>query len=112
MPNGQYGHLYVTIRVDEQENLWREASTLHKNVEISVFDALLGADLTIKTPLDTSLKLKIPAGSQYGAKLRIRGHGVETDKAKGDLIVHLNFSVPEALSEEQKDLLKQARDAE
>ena len=111
MPNGQHGHLYVTIRIDEQPDLWREGSTLHKKAEISVFDALLGAALTIKTPLDRSLKLNIPAGSQHGAKLRIRGHGVETDERTGDLIVHLHLEVPQNLSDEQKELLQQARDS-
>ena len=111
MPNGSRGDLYVTIRIDDLEGVTREGSVLHQDIDVSVFDALLGASLTIKTPAEKSLKLAIPPGSQQGEKLRVRGHGIETASGTGDLIVHLNIKIPAELTDEQKKLIQQARDA-
>jgi curved DNA-binding protein len=108
MPNGTRGDLYVTIRVDEDPTFWREDLSMHTRVTVSAFDAMLGVSTTLRTPLDKVLKLTIPAGSQPESKLRVRGHGVETDKEKGDLIVHLDVHIPTDLTEEQKDLIRQA----
>jgi len=112
MPNGSRGDLYVTIRVDESDSFWREELTLHTRIQVSAFDAMLGASTTIRTPLDKTLKLTIPVGSQPDNKLRVRGHGVETDTEKGDLIVHLDVQIPQNLTDEQKSLIQKAKEAE
>ncbi len=110
-PDGSVGNLYVTIRVEDHERFYREELSIHTGLEVSVFDALLGSALHIKTPHGKQLKLTVPEGSQPGDKLRIRGHGVETESKKGDLIVHLDIRIPESLSKEQKELIQQAKDA-
>ncbi len=112
MPNGGAGNLYVTLRVEEDERFLREDLAIHTHLQVSVFDAMLGVSTEVGSPHGKRLKLTIPSGSQPGDKLRIRGHGVETDDKKGDLIVHLDIVVPDKLSDEQRALIEQARDAE
>ena len=72
---------------------------------------MLGVGTQFKTPTGKLLKLTIPAGSQPDGKLRVRGYGVETDDAKGDLIVHLDVFIPESLTEEQKKWIEKAKNA-
>lgn len=112
MPDGGRGNLYVTLRVDTDDRFTRDGDAIHTHLSVSVFDALLGAATQIVSPHGKRLKLTIPEGSQPGDRLRIKGHGVETDKVKGDLIVHLDIFLPEKLSTEQRALIEQIRDAE
>ena len=112
MPNGTRGDLYVTIRLDEDPVFWREELAIHTRLKVTAFDAMLGTSVSLKTPFQTKLKLAVPAGSQPESKLRVRGHGVETEAGKGDLIVHLNIHIPESLTEEQRGLIEQAKAAE
>ena len=111
MPNGSRGDLYVTIRIDDHPDFWREELTIHSKIRVSAFDAMLGVGTQFKTPTGKLLKLTIPAGSQPDGKLRVRGYGVETDDAKGDLIVHLDVFIPESLTEEQKKWIEKAKNA-
>lgn len=110
MPNGGKGNLYVSIRVDEDDRYTRDGANVHTHLNVSVFDALLGATTEVQSPHGKRLKLAIPEGSQPGDRLRIKGHGVLMEKESGDLIVHLDVFLPESLSEEQKELIRKARD--
>lgn len=111
MPDGGKGNLYVTLRVDEDDRFTRDGLAIHTHLSVSVFDALLGAKTEVQSPHGSRLKLTIPQGSQPGDRLRIKGHGVETDEEKGDLIVHLDVFLPESLTEEQREWIRKARDA-
>jgi curved DNA-binding protein len=110
-PDGGKGNLYVTLRIDEDDRFTRDGLAIHTHLRVSVFDALLGAKTEVQSPHGTRLKLTIPQGSQPGDRLRIKGHGVETDTEKGDLIVHLDVFLPESLSDEQREWILKARDA-
>jgi len=110
MPNGAHGDLYVTIRVDDDPDFWREDQSIHTKIPVSVFDAMLGTSINLKTPYGKVLKLGIPAGSQPDSKLRVRGQGVETDSSKGDLIVHVDVQIPSELSDDQKELVQQIKE--
>lgn len=111
MPNGGKGNLYVSIRVDEDDRFTRDGLSVHTHVNVSVFDAMLGATTEVHSPHGKRLKLAIPEGSQPGDRLRIKGHGVETESGKGDMIVHLDVFLPETLTEEQREWIEKARDA-
>ncbi|MDE2997389.1 MAG: DnaJ domain-containing protein [Bacteroidota bacterium] len=110
MPNGGKGNLFVSIRVDDDDRCTRDGVNVHTHLNVSVFDALLGATTEVLSPHRKRLKLSIPEGSQPGDRLRIKGHGVLMEKESGDLIVHLDVFLPESLSEEQKELIRKARD--
>jgi DnaJ-class molecular chaperone len=110
-PNGGRGNLYVTIRVEDDDQFVRDGSSIHTHLRVSVFDALLGASTHIESPHGKRLKLTIPEGSQPGERLRVKGHGVPSDSDTGDLIVHLDIFLPQKLTDEQKDLIRQVQDS-
>ncbi len=111
IPNGGHGNLLVTLRVEEDDQFLRKGSAIHTHLRVSVFDALLGASTHIDSPHGKRLKLTIPEGSKPGDRLRIKGHGVPSDSDTGDLIVHLDIFLPETLTQEQKELIRQIRDS-
>lgn len=108
-PRGQRGDLYLTFRVTDHPDFIRDGNDLHTDVDVSVFDVMLGGKTQVQSPHGKRLKLTVPAGSQPGDRLRLRGHGVETEDEKGDLIVRLDVTIPEKLTDEQKELIRRAR---
>lgn len=109
-PGGRRGDLYLTFRVTDHPDFIRDGNDLHTDVDIPVFDAILGGKTHVQSPHGKTLKLTVPPGSQPGDRLRLRGHGIETEKEKGDLIVRLDVAIPDKLTDEQKDLIRKARD--
>src|ERR1700716_2462239 len=83
---GAPGDLYVVIHVREHEIFTREDDDLYCDVPISFATAALGGEVKVPT-LQGHAMLKIPAGTQSGAELRLRGHGVVNmdSKIRGDL---------------------------
>ncbi len=94
---GPNGDLLLKVSVGSHPWFWREANdSLHVRVPISWVEAYAGAKVDVPTPTG-SVSLRIPAGSQGGAKLRLRGKGVKRGKgAAGDLFVHLEVHGPKA----------------
>lgn len=104
-PDGQRGDLYVTIRVTGVEGIWREGLDLHTEASVSVFEAMLGSEGSVKMPLGKKIKVKIPAGVQPGEVLRIKGKGIEADEGTGNLLVHVRVEIPRDLTSKQKSVL-------
>jgi molecular chaperone DnaJ len=68
----------------------------------------------VKVPtLDEPVTVKIPAGTQHGKVLRVRGRGAPRRKGsgKGDLLATVNVMVPEKLSKQERELLEKFGDA-
>ncbi len=104
------GDLLVEVRVRPHPHFRRDGFDLYLDLPISLAEAYLGAEVEIPTP-SSSVKLKIPAGSQPGAKLRLRGKGVKRGKRQGDLIVELNVKLPDAPSPALSDALRDSAQA-
>jgi molecular chaperone DnaJ len=104
------GDLFVVLAVEPHEVLVREGSDLHLELPITVFQAMLGDRRTVKTILDEEQTVEIPAGSQPGDVVRVRGAGMpELDSSRrGELVVHLRVVVPRKLNAEQRDLVGKA----
>ena len=67
--------------------------------------------MNLPTPEGT-VQLSIPAGSENGSKLRLRGKGIQPkDKPRGDLIAHLEIVLPKGRDEEVEEALKTVEDA-
>jgi len=100
------GDLYVVTRVRKHPFFEREENDLACEIAISFSQAALGARVEIPT-LDGSEILKIPAGTQPGEIIRLKGRGIQdvTGRRKGDLFVKVQVRTPENLSKEQKALL-------
>jgi len=110
--DGGRGDLYVTFRVNEHHNFLREGNDLHTRVAVSAMEAILGVDRSITNPYGKKIKLQLPSGVQPDEILRVRGHGIETEREKGNLLVHVQVVIPKDLTEDQKRILDQAaRDA-
>ena len=65
----------------------------------------------MKTLDGKRVSIRIPPGTSAGRRFRVRGQGIERDGKKGDLIVEASVTIPEKLTEEQEQLLKQFADA-
>jgi molecular chaperone DnaJ len=76
---------------------------------INIAQAALGDEFTIPTLDGKEISLKIPAGTQSGRIIRLRGEGVPflREHGRGDLQVHVKVRTPVDVSEEQKKLLRQ-----
>ncbi len=105
-PNGgPYGDLVVFVRVKPHRYFARKGTDLYCAIPISITQAALGTELIIKTLDDKKIKIKIPAGTQYGKRMRVRGEGVPSGTQKGDLYITLIVKVPTKISKQAKELL-------
>jgi molecular chaperone DnaJ/curved DNA-binding protein len=109
-PSGERGDLYVTFEVGDHPRFRRAGDDIHLTESIDVFDALLGTERHIPTPYGQRIKLTIPAGTQPGEKLRLRGQGVKTDDGQGDLYVTVDVDIPTDLTDQQRETLRGAAD--
>jgi molecular chaperone DnaJ len=82
--------------------------------KVSFADAALGTQITVET-LDEPVTLKVPAGTQPGTQLRVRGRGVpasgKTHTTAGDLLVKVEVTVPKEMTTEQRAAVEVMRDA-
>ncbi|RZJ72738.1 J domain-containing protein [Flavobacterium sp.] len=107
--NGPSGDLYLTFKIKQDPDYKRLGDDLHKEVEIDLFKAILGGEVTVET-LSGKVKLKIAEGTQNGTKVRLKGKGMPVYKkdGNGDLIVTYSVKIPTDLSENQKDFIRKA----
>ena len=104
---GPAGDLYVIVRVEEDELFERRGDDLVLELPVTIPEAALGASVRIPTPGGGRVSLKVPAGSQDGRTLRLRGKGAPKLKGgHGDLHVRLRVEIPEKLTKEQRQLLE------
>ena len=108
------GDLYLFINVYSHDLFKRSDENLYFECPISIADAALGTTIEIPTIDGGKAKIKIPAGTQSGKQLRLKGKGMPYIRGSGygDLYVQLNTEVPISLNKEQKELLEKFREIE
>lgn len=106
LPDGRRGDLYVTFRVEPSPTFRREGDHLHRTEVVSALEAMLGTTRQITNAYGQTVKVQIPAGTQPGERLRLRGQGVATDERTGDLFVEIAVEVPRTLTPAQRDELE------
>jgi len=106
---GVPGHLYVVLHVQPHRFFKRQGNDLLLEMPINVAQAALGDEFSIPTLDGKEMPLKVPAGTQSGRILRIRGEGVPflREHGRGDLQVHVRVRTPTDLSDDQKKLFRQ-----
>jgi molecular chaperone DnaJ len=106
---GPAGDLIVVTRVEPSRLFERRGSDLVIDVPVTYAEAALGATVEVPTPYGDRVSLKVPAGTQDGRQLRIRGHGAPRLKGggKGDLIARLRVSVPKKLTKKEREALEE-----
>lgn len=106
---GPPGELYCKIHIKDHPTFSREGKDLIIERDIPFSEAALGTDLKIPTIEGKTLKVKIPAGTQCNARIRIRGHGLPAlnGQGRGDQYVRIKIVVPKRLKKKQRELLKE-----
>ena len=111
---GPAGDLFIVLHVKPSDYYKREGVNVYTKLELTPVQAILGDSITIKT-LDGEKTINVPAGTQHGNTLKIKGAGVpyvSKNSAKGDHIVVLAIKVPEKLSNEEKELYRKLKQIE
>jgi len=106
---GQPGDLWIVIAVEDDPRFVREGNDLHTRVQVPLYTALLGGEVTVPL-LEGKARLKIPAETQIGNELRLKGQGMPVNGdagARGDLYVAIDVRLPVRLSEKERALLKE-----
>ncbi len=106
---GPAGDLYLRVRVRPHSLFTREKDDLVLDRRIPYSSLLLGTKLTVPTLDGKQLQVKVPAGTQAGARLRLKGHGLPAGPhgPRGDLYVRLLPVVPRQLTAAQKRLAEE-----
>ena len=99
------GDLYLEIVFQQDPLFHAEKRDIHLTLPVAPWEAALGASLTVPT-LGGDVQVKIPPGSQAGKKLRLKGKGLCAGANCGDQIVTLQIVMPEAKTEEQRQVYR------
>lgn len=111
---GPPGDLYLVLRVKRHPTFTRSDSDIASDTQVQFSDAILGCSVTVETVDGPSVEMKIPAGTQPGDKMRMRGKGVPAlskPNSRGDHIVTVKVNIPKPneLTEEQRKLMEDFR---
>jgi curved DNA-binding protein len=109
------GDLVITTNVAEHPIFKRDGADVRMELPISTYEAALGATVDVPTPSGTTVRLKVPAGTQDGKTFRFREMGAPNVKRKGSvgaLLVKVRVKVPTRLTAKERDALKTLRDTD
>ena len=104
--SGPAGDLLITFNVEPDRFFRREGLDVVAPVPINIAQATLGSKISVKTLDGKKVAIKIPAGTPAGKRFRVRGQGITKDNHTGDLIIEVQVSVPEKLTEEQEKAMR------
>ena len=106
---GPAGDLYITFSITNNTQFKRLGNDLYTTVEIDLYTAVLGGEVTLDT-VSGKVKLKVKPETQNGTKMRLKGKGFPVYKKEGeygDLFITFSIDIPTNLTEKQKELFKE-----
>ncbi len=105
---GGAGDLYLHVQVEADPRFERRGPNLYLKLPVSFTEAALGAKVEVPTP-EGSTTIKVPPGTQGGAKLRLKGQGMPIPRStqRGDLFAEIQVVTPEIRDERSKELLRE-----
>ena len=105
---GAPGDLYLRVRFAAHPEFRVRGADLYYGLDLAPWEAVLGTSVIVPT-LKDRVSVRIPAGTNHGRQLRVRGRGLPagTDGRQGDLYVVVNVELPEQITEEERELWKQ-----
>jgi curved DNA-binding protein len=106
-PGGRRGDLFITFSVKPSPRFKREGRHLVTTETVNVAEAVLGGTKTISTAYGDQVRVPIPAGTQPGERLRLRGQGVRTEDGTGDLYVEVRVNIPKGLSQASTETFRE-----
>ncbi|MBC7164119.1 MAG: molecular chaperone DnaJ [Roseovarius sp.] len=109
MRGGPPGDLYIFIEVAPHDIFEREGADLYCRIPVSMTKAALGGDIEVPTIDGGRARVTIPAGSQSGRQMRLRGKGMPALRGgpRGDMMIELAVETPVNLTQRQKELLRE-----
>ena len=102
---GEPGDLLVTTKIEPHPYYRRDKADVIVDVPVTVAEAALGAAIVVPAPDGTKVRVRIPAGTQDGAVLTIKGKGAPDVKSKGsfgNLKIQVDVKVPKTMNEKQR----------
>ncbi len=111
---GAAGDLFLKIDVLPDPRFRIEGADLHTTVPVTPWEAALGGEAEVET-LDGAVRVRVPAGSSSGRKIRLRGKGLAhrngsggtSGAERGDLIAEMRIVLPETLSDRERELFQE-----
>ena len=110
---GERGDLVVTTHVEEHPLFKRKGADVLMTVPISVAEAALGCQVDVPMPDGSTVRLKIPAGTQSGKTFRCKDKGAPDVKHRGrtgSVLVTIEVKVPKNVTDEERQLLERLRE--
>lgn len=104
---GPAGDLLITFQVDSDRFFAREGLDIVATIPLNIAQATLGTRVSVRTLEGRKVTIRIPKGTASGKRFRVRGQGIEKDGERGDMIVEVSIVVPEKLSKEQEEMMRQ-----
>lgn len=106
---GPNGNLYIKFVIINDTSFKRMGNDLYKTIEIDLYTAVLGGEVTVDT-LSGKIKLKVNPETQNGTKIRLKGKGFPVYKKEGefgDMFITFSIKIPTNLTEKEKELFKE-----
>lgn len=99
---GAAGDLFLEVHF-RPDTRWRiEGRDVTQKLRVTPWEASLGGGVQVTTPDGGVVEVTVPAGSGSGRKLRLKGRGIPSASAPGDLYLELDIAVPGAITDAQK----------
>ncbi len=108
---GQPGDLIITFNVLPDRFYKRDGLDLIASVPLNIAQATLGSKISVRTMDDKKVAIKIPPGTPSGKTFKVKGQGVKKGDRRGDLLIEIMIEVPENLTEEQEQMMKDFAEA-
>jgi molecular chaperone DnaJ len=96
----------VTVHVAPHPVWSLDGLNLRMTMPVTFAEAALGTTLEVPTLDGSAVRLKVPPGTPSGRALRVKGRGVRTAAASGDLLVNVQVAVPQKLTKKAKQALE------
>jgi curved DNA-binding protein len=106
---GPDGDLFITFTIENHTRFKRKGSDLYATVEVDLYKAVLGGEITVET-LTGAVKLKVKPETQNGTKVKLKGKGLpvyKSDGQFGDLYLTYSVKIPTELTDKQKSLFEE-----
>lgn len=108
---GPNGDLFIKFTITNHTKFKRDGNNLYTSVDLDLYTALLGGEITIDT-FNGKVKLKIAPETAHGTKVKLKGKGFpiyKKDALFGDLIITYGIKIPTKLTEKEKELFKELK---
>jgi molecular chaperone DnaJ len=104
--DGPSGDFYMTIKIKSHPYLNKRGLDLVYQANVNFAQVALGAEIRVPA-LKGERIVRVPAGTQSGTMLRLRGEGIKSGFSRGDILVHINVRTPEKLTPKERKLIEE-----